>query len=44
LPLDEPPVAFPHTADVVIIGAMQGDVLLARTIVLQKDDLSAQHP
>jgi hypothetical protein len=43
-PLEEAPAAFPHTADVAILGVMQGDVLLARSIVLQKDDLTAQYP
>jgi hypothetical protein len=43
-PLESPPAAFPHTADVAILGTMQGDVLLARVIYLQKDDLKAQYP
>lgn len=43
-PLEDAPAAFPHTADVAILGVMQGDVLLARSIVLQKDNLNAQYP
>lgn len=43
-PLEDAPAAFPHAADVAILGTMQGDVLLARVIYLQKDDLSAQYP
>jgi hypothetical protein len=43
-PLEDAPAAFPHTADVAILGIMQGDVLLARSIILQKDGLDAQYP
>jgi hypothetical protein len=44
LPLENAPAVFPHNADVAIVGSLQGDVLMARAIVLQKDGLSAQYP
>ncbi|PKN94791.1 MAG: hypothetical protein CVU44_03005 [Chloroflexi bacterium HGW-Chloroflexi-6] len=44
LPLADAPQFFPHTAEVVVIGALQENNLHARVILLQKDDQTAQYP
>lgn len=44
LPCTEPPAAFPHTADVAVIGSLHNGVLQARLILLEKDGLTAQYP
>ncbi len=44
LPSDAAPAAFPHGADVVVVGQAEESAFLARSILLQKDDLSAQYP
>lgn len=44
LPLETAPAFFPHAADVIIIGAMDGESLRARVVQVEKDGIVVAYP